>query len=599
MARPTSQNNDPDDDPNHVPNNGPADKSEHDSESDENATPKKTEDHESEDESDNESKMPKETPKDQTTVSRDSGLGASSSGHGIGAGANIDAVVSNPTARLGTGIPLPTQLPSMEVLEQLADDLYAYSGELFRGLEETSMAMLDRILSGFKRSGGRAREYIHETAVIAINFFSRAGDMEAELESSEALKFWEAVNGMKESIRDLIWRTALAEESYEDAAAQFDNILSLVSDELKEFVESQGEEQHQEYISKCMERIRGVHGSLDGTQFIPMVVTNATTHHALALNQRVNQSQIPLQIMISPMRTQATTMGAGLKFVEFLSKRVLALDVKLGPATAVSLESGGEGAGVQSASGAGDGATPIVASTSASPEKSDSKTPLTAQTPPTTDHTYGTPKAKTPDTPSKPKTMFSPKASATLAKFKGMSDDDKSSRKRRGESASREVPAKKAKVDNDSDSYSSPTPVKSEPPKKMKKKKTKRKVPSSDESGSSSDKERAVPRKPSKDERADTIAFANRDRASKWKKDLAHIARYRQRKGLCTKELTGGPNNARHVDLLTQLLNERQLGLNIIHLDMRIDEVTEDSSTSKQARRLLKALQEVRGETMG
>ena len=166
------------------------------------------------------------------------------------------------------------------------------------------MAMLDRILSGFKRSGGCTREYIHETAAIAINFFSRAGDMEAELESSEALKFWEAVNGMKESIRDLIRRTTLAEESYEDAAAQFDNILSSVSDELKEFVESQGEEQRQAYISKCMEQIRGVHGSLDGTQFIPMDVTNATTHHALALNQRVNQLQIPLQIMISPMHAR-------------------------------------------------------------------------------------------------------------------------------------------------------------------------------------------------------------------------------------------------------------------------------------------------------
>ena len=219
-------------------------------------------------------------------------------------------------------------------------------------------------------------------------------------------------------------------------------------------------------------------------------------------------------------------MGAGLKFMEFLSKRVLALDVKLGLVTAVSLESGGEGAGVQSTSGMGDGATPIVASTSAPPRKSDSKTPLTIQMPPMTDHTYGAPKAKTPDTPSKPKTMFSPKASATVAKFKGMSDDDGSSRKRCGESASREVPTKKAKVDNDSDSYSSPTPSKSKPPKKTKKKKTKRKAPSSNESSSSSNEERAVPRKPSKDDRADTIAWANRDHASKWKKDLAHIARY-------------------------------------------------------------------------
>ena len=85
--------------------------------------------------------------------------------------------------------------------------------------------------------------------------------------------------------------------------------------------------------------------------------------------------------------------------------------------------------------------------------------------------------------------MFSPKASATLAKFKGMSEDEGSFRKRHGESASREVPTKRAKVDNDSDSYSSPTPSKSEPPKKTKKKKTKRKVPSSNEGSSSSDEE--------------------------------------------------------------------------------------------------------------
>ena len=99
------------------------------------------------------------------------------------------------------------------------------------------------------------------------------------------------------------------EESYEDVAANFNNILALVSDELKEFVELQGEEQCQTYMTKCLERIRGVHGSLDGTQFIPMIILNVTTHHTLALNQRVNQSQIPLQIMISPMRTPGCHHG--------------------------------------------------------------------------------------------------------------------------------------------------------------------------------------------------------------------------------------------------------------------------------------------------
>ena len=421
--------------------------------------------------------------------------------------------------------------------------------------------------------------------------------MEAELESSEILKFRNVVNGMKDSICNLIRQTAMAEESYEEAAVQFDNILSSVSDELKEFVETRSKGQHQEYITKCMDHISGIHGSLDGTQFIPMIVTNATTHHALSLSARVNQSQIPLQIMISPMRTQATTMGAGLKFVEFLSRRVLALAVKLGPTNAVSLESGGEGSGVQSA--AGGGATPAVASTPAPSNKPDSlKTPVTARMPPKADNTYGAPKAKTPETPSKPKTMLSPTASATLAKFNGLSDDDESPRKRRAESVSREVPAKKAKVDVDSDSYSSLTPSKSEPPKKAKKK-TKKKAPSSDESSSSSDDERPSPKKLIKESRADAIAWANQDHASKWKKDLKHVIRHRQRKGLCTKELIGSPNNTRHVDLLTQLLNEGQLGLNITQLDACIEEVSEDTGRSKQACRLLKALQEVRSETMG
>ena len=73
---------------------------------------------------------------------------------------------------------------------------------------------------------------------------------------------------------DLIRRTASAEETYEDVAANFDNILASVSKELKEFIELQGEEQHQAYMAKCLEWVRGVHGSLDGTQFIPMIVSN-------------------------------------------------------------------------------------------------------------------------------------------------------------------------------------------------------------------------------------------------------------------------------------------------------------------------------------
>ena len=128
--------NDPDDEDDNAnddTNNEPADddnKSEHDDddeESDKNAMPKKEED-ESEDESDDES------PKGQSAVSRDSGLGSSSVSHGVGAGASVSSLVIHPHIKLDTSLPLPTRLPSVETLEELANDLYAYSGELFRGL---------------------------------------------------------------------------------------------------------------------------------------------------------------------------------------------------------------------------------------------------------------------------------------------------------------------------------------------------------------------------------------------------------------------------------------------------------------------------------
>ena len=342
-----------------------------------------------------------------------------------------------------------------------------------------------------------------------------------------------------------------------------------------------------------------MHGSLDGIQFIPMIISNVTTHHALVLNQRVNESQIPLQIMISPIHTQAATMGTGLKFIEFLSRRVLVLDVKLGPTSSVSIESGGEGSGVLSTSREGGKMTAKVASPPTSPKKHDaSKTPSTGHTPPMADHTYGTSKAsKIPDASARPKMMFSPKATVSLAKFRGMSDDDEgtslTTRKKHGGSTDQEVPPKKAKVDDDSDSYSSPTPSKSDAPKKeVKKRKAKKKMTTSDdESSYASAEEQATPKKSSKDDKAEQIARANQDHASKWKKDLVFVDKYRQRKGLCAKELVGGPNNTRHVDLLTQLMDEGQLGLNIVHIDDHIDEVEED--TSKHACKLLKALKEV------
>ena len=67
------------------------------------------------------------------------------------------------------------------------------------------------------------------------------------------------------------------------------------------------------------------------------------------------------------------------------------------------------------------------------------------------------------------------------------------------------------------------------PRRKPRRGKQRRKTPSSDdESSYASAEERATPKKSNRDEKAEQIAWVNWDHASKWKKDLAHINKYRQ-----------------------------------------------------------------------
>ena len=82
------------------------------------------------------------------------------------------------------------------------------------------------------------------------------------------------------------------------------------------------------------------HGRLDGTGFIPMVISNLATHRVLAMSQWVAHYHVPLKIMAAPLHTQAGAVKVYMRFVEFLARWVIALQERLGPnTTTVQLES--------------------------------------------------------------------------------------------------------------------------------------------------------------------------------------------------------------------------------------------------------------------
>ena len=99
VPTPKDGETDKSDDSNNEPADG--DKGEQCGGSGEDDTPNKKEDQKSEGESDDQLKAPK----DPTAVSGDSGLGTSSPGDGVGAGATVGTVANNPSINPSTGLP--------------------------------------------------------------------------------------------------------------------------------------------------------------------------------------------------------------------------------------------------------------------------------------------------------------------------------------------------------------------------------------------------------------------------------------------------------------------------------------------------------------
>ena len=75
-----------------------------------------------------------------------------------------------------------------------------------------------------------------------------------------------------------------------------------------------------------------------------MIVGNLTAHQVLTMSQWVAHSHVPLKIMTVPLHTQAGAVKVYMKFMEFLARRVIALQERLGPGSyMVPLESESSG----------------------------------------------------------------------------------------------------------------------------------------------------------------------------------------------------------------------------------------------------------------
>ena len=233
----------------------------------------------------------------------------------------------------------------MATLEALTDDLKKLSEKMFKSLEETNIKVYDKVLQGFKDTSGKCKDFIHKMGALVVMFFGQAEKMEKGLAKCDAEAFHEAINASKGHICSLVEEIAEAEGIYNLGEVKFDSILASVAREVKAFVHQEGKKQRDKYKKQCLARIRQDHGRLDGTCFIPMIISNLTAHRALTMSQWVAHSHVPLKIMLAPLCTQTGAVKVYMRFVEFLDRRVITLQERLGPNTTMVLlesETGGQ-----------------------------------------------------------------------------------------------------------------------------------------------------------------------------------------------------------------------------------------------------------------
>ena len=411
------------------------------------------------------------------------------------------------------------------------------------------------------------------------------------------------------------------------------------------------------YKAKCLDQIEKDHGRLDGATFVLMIVGNLAAHRTLTMSLRVSQSEVPLKIISAPLHTQAGSVKIYMWFMEFLSRRVLTIQEKLGPGTG----------GVPLESDAGQVSGKLGRSPSPSPK---CKTP-----PPSRHGSPALPAQVSPTRVGKPQqaptpigkiSMFSPHSRQALNLWKDLefSDDSEEyhsggeeksislppSMKRQHGSSDEEnkTPVKKSKVDisnlygtnggtdkekhpgktNKTDQDKLEDTSKSKKDKKHKRK-HKKHSKNKDEKDKEKETNKKTPEKKTGDRKppgkatptpktpkADVLDLSDDEgsgvptptkskkpartveqcRANKWAHDLASVVSFHQWMNISMHNLAQGRNNNDYTDYMHQLMRQENK-VNIKSLDDRIQEL--QGLTSSHHTALRKALTKWRTKKMG
>ena len=170
---------------------------------------------------------------------------------------------------------------TMDHLRHLGDDIIELSRQLNRKMELATLALFNKVKTGFSVTGGVAQQFVGDMSKLATDFFMDARVYEAQLDSADTEAFHTALLGLQEKVDSLLRQAATLQEAYKHSKMSFDDILVTLHQEIHDFANQALCRLCNEYKRHSFDRITQDHPFMDITPFMSNVIQNVCTFDAL------------------------------------------------------------------------------------------------------------------------------------------------------------------------------------------------------------------------------------------------------------------------------------------------------------------------------
>ena len=161
--------------------------------------------------------------------------------------------------------------------------------------------------------------------MVGLNFIKDAMVYETELCSSDAITFTEGLKKIRLHIADLIREAESLEVTYEGAQKEFSGILEWVGAEVKDYLDKQTTADCTVFMNESFQSLRDFSEAFNVSLFVAVIVGTAITHHSLLTSLQVNISNIPMQIYLSPLMSDATAASGQMVLLRYVAQQSVAV----------------------------------------------------------------------------------------------------------------------------------------------------------------------------------------------------------------------------------------------------------------------------------